>query len=77
MTGRLGAGLGMTGAVALLALVSLLWTPDLPTRMHLAAKLKPPLSAGLLGSDHFGRDVLSMLMAGAWNSLAIAVPAPA
>ncbi len=77
MTGRLGAGLGMTGAVVLLAFVSLVWTPDLPTRMHLAAKLKPPLSAGLLGSDHFGRDVLSMLMAGAWNSLAIAVPSVA
>ncbi len=38
MTGRLGAGLGMTGAVVLLALVSLVWTPDLPTRMHLAAE---------------------------------------
>ncbi len=77
MTGRFGAGLGMTGAVVLLALVSLVWTPDLPTRMHLAAKLKPPLSAGLLGTDHFGRDVLSMLMAGAWNSIAVAVPSVA
>jgi peptide/nickel transport system permease protein len=34
-----------------------------------------PLEAGLLGTDHFGRDVVSLIMAGAWNSLAIAWPA--
>jgi peptide/nickel transport system permease protein len=38
-------------------------------------RLRGPLEAGLLGTDHFGRDVASLLMAGAWNSLAIAWPA--
>jgi peptide/nickel transport system permease protein len=45
-----------------------------PTRVRIALRLKPPLAAGLLGTDHFGRDVVSLLMTGAWNSLAIALP---
>jgi peptide/nickel transport system permease protein len=57
------------------ALLSLVWTPEVPTRVRIPLRLKGPLEAGLLGTDHFGRDVLSLLMAGAWNSLAIAWPA--
>jgi peptide/nickel transport system permease protein len=43
--------------------------------VRIALRLKAPLEAGLLGTDHFGRDVTSLLMVGAWNSLAIAWPA--
>jgi peptide/nickel transport system permease protein len=57
------------------AVLSTVWTPEAPTRVRVAMRLKAPLELGLLGTDHFGRDVLSMLMAGAWNSLAIAFPA--
>jgi peptide/nickel transport system permease protein len=57
------------------ALISLFWTPESPTRVRIAFRLKAPLEAGLLGTDHFGRDVTSLLMVGAWNSLAIAWPA--
>lgn len=57
------------------ALLSLVWTPEPPTRVRVALRLKGPLDVGLLGTDHFGRDVVSLLMAGAWNSLAIAWPA--
>lgn len=57
------------------ALLSLVWTPEVPTRVRIAMRLKGPLEVGLLGTDHFGRDVLSLLMVGAWNSLAIAWPA--
>lgn len=83
MNGRLVAGLALTGAVAALALLSLVWTPEPPTRLHIVLKLRPPLAEGLppglgwLGTDNFGRDVLSMLMAGAWNSLLVAVPSVA
>lgn len=64
---------GLVTALLLgVALVSLVWTPESPTRIQIAQRLKPPLEAGLLGADHFGRDVASMLMAGAWNSLSIA-----
>ena len=41
--------------------------------MQIMHKLKPPFEVGLLGTDQYGRDVLSMLMAGAWNSLSIAL----
>lgn len=81
--GRLALGLGVTAAVVSLALMSLVWTPDVPARLHIALKLRPPLAAGLppglgwLGTDHFGRDVLSLLMAGALNALVVAVPAVA
>jgi peptide/nickel transport system permease protein len=40
--------------------------------MRMMLRLKPPLEAGLFGTDPFGRDLLSMLMAGAWNSLTTA-----
>jgi peptide/nickel transport system permease protein len=43
--------------------------------VRVVMRLKAPLEAGLLGTDHFGRDVVSLLMVGAWNSLAIAWPA--
>lgn len=54
------------------AFLSLLWTPASPTQIQITQRLAPPLDAGLLGADHFGRDVASMLMAGAWNSLSVA-----
>ncbi|MEE1655031.1 ABC transporter permease [Microvirga sp. CF3062] len=57
------------------ALLSLVWTPEVPTRVRIALRLKGPGEVGLLGTDHFGRDVTSLLMVGAWNSLAIAWPA--
>lgn len=65
----------LTTLLIVTALVSLVWTPEIPARVRVAMRLKGPLEAGLLGTDHFGRDVTSLLMAGAWNSLAIAWPA--
>ena len=76
---RSSLGLVIGGALTLgliaVAVLSTVWTPEVPTRVRVAMRLKAPLELGLLGTDHFGRDVLSMLMAGAWNSLAIAFPA--
>ncbi|MBB4952435.1 peptide/nickel transport system permease protein [Agrobacterium vitis] len=57
------------------ALLSLVWTPFAPFKMQIIHKLKPPLAFGLLGTDQFGRDLASMLMVGAWNSLSTAVAA--
>src|SRR5690606_38940310 len=64
-------GGGITLLLLAVALLSLVWTPDQPTKMHIAQRLKGPLEAGLLGADHFGRDLASQLMVGAWNSLSI------
>jgi peptide/nickel transport system permease protein len=56
-----------------IALLSLVWTPLPPAKMQIIHKLQPPFAFGLLGTDQFGRDVLSMLMVGCWNSLSIAI----
>jgi len=66
------------GAVIILALVgvavlSLFWTPVPPAKMQIIHKLQPPFGFGLLGTDQLGHDVLSMLMAGSWNSLSISL----
>lgn len=62
-------GLVITALLVAIALLSLVWTPFPPTKMQIIHKLKPPLAQGLLGTDQFGRDMASMLMVGAWNSL--------
>lgn len=69
----LGAVLSLTALAA--ALVSLVWTPWDPTAMTISARLQGPSAAHLAGTDHFGRDILSMLMAGARTSLAVALVA--
>jgi peptide/nickel transport system permease protein len=71
------AGVVIVGILAAIAVLSLFWTPLPPAKMQIIHKLQPPLGYGLLGTDQFGRDVLSMLMAGCWNSLSIAVTAVA
>ncbi len=71
------AGIVVVGFLAAIALLSLFWTPLPPAKMQIIHKLQPPLAFGLLGTDQFGRDVLSMLMVGCWNSLSIAVSAVA
>jgi peptide/nickel transport system permease protein len=68
-------GGALTALLVATALLSLVWTPEVPSRVRVALRLKGPLEVGLLGTDHFGRDVTSLLMAGAWNSLSIAWPA--
>lgn len=57
------------------ALTSFFWTPYDATVIDVAAKLAPPSTRHWLGTDHFGRDVLSMIMVGARVSLAVAFAA--
>jgi peptide/nickel transport system permease protein len=60
-------------AVTLAALVSLMWTPYDVAAINIANKLLAPSLQHPFGTDHFGRDVLSMIMAGARNSLVVAL----
>ncbi len=65
----------LSGALILAAIVSLFWTPFDPTAMDVRARFAPPSGAHLLGTDQFGRDILSIIMAGARNSIAVGVVA--
>lgn len=56
-----------------MAAISLVWTPWSPYEVDLAAKLQPPSAAHWLGTDAFGRDILSLLMVGARNSILVGV----
>ncbi|MDR1643471.1 MAG: ABC transporter permease [Clostridiales bacterium] len=64
--GKLKVGIAMTGFIALLMIASFFYTPYDPyaMSMDLADKLQLPSSAHWLGTDNFGRDILSRLMAG-------------
>ena len=66
-------GAVLTLLLVAMALLSLLWTPYPAEQVRVLARLKPPSAAHWLGTDHFGRDVLSMIMVGARNSIAVAV----
>ena len=55
------------------ALASLAWTPYSPTAIDIVHRLAPPSAAHPFGTDHLGRDVLSMIMAGAQSSLSVAL----
>jgi len=68
-------GLVITVLVAVVALVSYLWTPFDVTRLVISDKTQAPSLAHWFGTDHFGRDILSMVMVGARNSIAVALVA--
>ncbi|WP_372425954.1 ABC transporter permease [Salinarimonas chemoclinalis] len=68
-------GLVVTAIFVGMALLSLVWTPWEPTALNILNKLKPPSLAHPLGTDFFGRDVLSQIMAGAQVSIVVAVVA--
>lgn len=55
------------------AFISLVWTPYEPAAQDVTNRLKPPSGGHPMGTDEFGRDVLSRLMAGARISLAVGV----
>ncbi len=57
------------------AALSFVWTPFEHTAMNIPDKLQSPNAVHLLGTDHFGRDILSMLMVGARTSIAVALVA--
>ena len=57
------------------ALVSFLWTPFDVTQLDIPTKLKAPTATHWFGTDHFGRDIFSMIMVGARTSIAVALVA--
>jgi peptide/nickel transport system permease protein len=66
-------GATLSGVFALAALISLIWVPYAVDGVTIANRLQPASAAHLLGTDHLGRDIMSMLMVGAQTSLAVAL----
>ncbi len=54
------------------ALVSFFWTPFDVTILDIPNRLKGPSGHNWFGTDHFGRDIFSMIMVGARTSIAVA-----
>ena len=63
----------LTLALLVGALLSFIWTPWSPYAMNMEAKLLPPSLQFWMGTDAFGRDVLSQIMVGARSSIAVGV----
>ncbi|HZU92642.1 MAG TPA: ABC transporter permease [Microbacterium sp.] len=72
-TGRFG--LIVVSAIALLAIVSLLWTPFDPQASEIRDRWLPPSWPHLLGTDDTGRDILSLIMAGARTTAFVSIGA--
>ncbi|WP_192183563.1 ABC transporter permease [Mesorhizobium amorphae] len=68
-------GLVITALVAAVAILSYVWTPYDVTRLVISDKTQGPSLTHWFGTDHFGRDILSMIMVGARNSIAVALVA--
>ena len=58
-----------------LAVLSFFWTPYDVTILEISNRFKTPSFENILGTDHFGRDILSMIMVGAQTSIAVALVA--
>ncbi len=75
MSRNLILGATLSSLVVLAALVSFVWTPYDHAALSIPAKLQPPSAQHWFGTDHFGRDMFSMIMVGARTSIAVALVA--
>jgi peptide/nickel transport system permease protein len=67
------AGGILLGVMLLAAIVGHVYTPYDPVENDLLTRLKPPSAAHWLGTDEWGRDVLSRLLFGAGVSVSISL----
>lgn len=69
---QLWIGAALTAVFVIAALASFIWTPHGVEGLAISERLRRPGDGYLLGTDHFGRDILSMIMIGARTSIAVA-----
>jgi peptide/nickel transport system permease protein len=67
------AGAILVALIVLTAVVSLAWTPYDPGHVEVTNRFKGPELSNMLGTDQVGRDELSRIMAGAFNTLRIGI----
>ncbi|HEX7124862.1 MAG TPA: ABC transporter permease [Thermodesulfobacteriota bacterium] len=74
--GRLGRGavasLVAVALISVIALVGMVYTPHDPAAVEIGKRLKAPTAEHPLGTDQFGRDILSRLMRGASIAMTVA-----
>src|SRR5580704_19624884 len=72
-TRRIGliVGAAITCSFVGIAMIAEFWTPYDPAVLSIIDKLQAPNLHHWLGTDQLGRDVLSMIMAGAENSVGV------
>lgn len=75
MTRSLVLGTGLSLLFVLAAAISFVWTPFDHAALNIPDKLQTPSAAHWFGTDHFGRDMFSMIMVGARTSIAVALVA--
>src|SRR5438876_4328046 len=66
-------GVAMLGLIVFAAVFAPLLTPYNPVKTDLVNSLQPPSTAHLLGTDNFGRDILSRLLFGTRVDLQIGI----
>ncbi len=66
-------GAALTLLVLFAAALSLFWTPWSPYEIDMSAKLQAPSALHWLGTDPYGRDISSLLLVGARNSILVGV----
>jgi peptide/nickel transport system permease protein len=67
------AGAFITGCFIAIAVIARFWTPYDPALLSIVDKLHAPDGHHWFGTDQLGRDVLSMIMAGAQTSVGVAL----
>ena len=68
-------GGAIVGTALAAAILATFWTPFNPLGVNLRQRLKPPSAVYWLGTDEFGRDVLSRLLHGSRVTLLVGVAA--
>jgi peptide/nickel transport system permease protein len=68
-------GICITLAIILTGLLSLVYTPYPPNRMNLSVRFQAPTETNWLGTDQYGRDILSRVMKGSTNSIIVGLVA--
>jgi peptide/nickel transport system permease protein len=68
-------GAALTGLFAMGAMVSVFWTPWPPARQDITSRFQLPSASHWLGTDHFGRDIFSMILTGAQTSMSVSLVA--
>jgi len=66
-------GAAICAFIVFISLLSIVWVPYNYNEIDTTARLLPPDTKHILGTDNFGRDIFSRIMAGGRNSIFLAI----